>query len=108
MNKAAMLGLILAAAMSVGASSDGVVYGSEQGTAGSLIVEARPLQADVLLDGVPVGTANDLTARPLYVRPGSHVLQFSAPGYIAKALQVKVRAAWGTRVWIDLVPDRRG
>ncbi len=108
MNKAAILGLILAAAMSVGASSDGVVYGSEQGTAGSLIVEARPLQADVLLDGVPVGTANDLTARPLYVRPGSHVLQFSAAGYIPKALQVRVRAAWGTRVWIDLVPDRRG
>lgn len=108
MNKAAMLGLILAAAVSVGASNDGVVYNTEQGTAGSLIVEARPLQADVLLDGVPVGTANDLTARPLYVRAGSHVLQFSAPGYIPKALQVRVRAAWGTRVWIDLVPDRRG
>jgi hypothetical protein len=108
MNKAAMLALVMAAAMSLGASGDGVVYGTEQGTAGSLIVEARPLQAEVLLDGVPVGTAHDLTARPLYVQPGAHVLQFSAPGFIPKALQVSVRSAWGTRVWIDLVPDRRG
>ncbi len=108
MTKGAMLGLIVAAAMSVGASSDAMVYGTEQGTAGSLIVEARPLQAQVLLDGIPVGTAHDLTARPLYVRPGAHILSFSAPGFATVALQVKVRAAWGTRVWIDLVPDRRG
>lgn len=108
MTKGAMLALIVAAAMSVGASGNALVYGSEQGTAGSLIVEARPLQAEVLLDGVPVGTAHDLTARPLYVRPGAHVLSFSAPGFLPTALQVKVRAAWGTRVWVDLVPDRRG
>jgi hypothetical protein len=107
MTKGAMLALVVAAAMSVGASGDAMVYGSEQGTAGSLIVEARPLGAGVLLDGVPVGTAHDLAARPIYVRPGSHVLSFSAPGYVPTALQVSVRAAWGTRVWVDLVPDRR-
>ena len=81
MRKAAMLGLIAAAVLSLGAA-DGVVATSDSATAGSLIIEARPLQSAVRLDGVPIGMAHDLVARPVYVRPGGHVLSVSAPGFL--------------------------
>ncbi len=107
MRKAAMLGLIAAAVLSLGAA-DGVVATSDSATAGTLIIEARPLQSAVRLDGIPIGMAHDLVARPVYVRPGAHVLSVSAPGFLPSTVQVDVRPAWGTRVWVDLVPDRRG
>ena len=107
MRKAAMLGLIAAAGLSLGAAV-GTVSTSDSSNAGTIIIEVRPLQSAVRLDGVPVGTAHDLIARPLYVRPGSHILSVTSPGFIPSTIQVDVRPAWGTRIWVDLVPDRRG
>lgn len=107
MRKAAMLGLIAAAGLSLGAA-DGSVTTGDSASAGSIIIEARPLYSAVRLDGVPVGTAHDLIARPLYVRPGNHVLSVTSPGFIPSTVQLDVRPAWGTRIWVDLVPDRRG
>ena len=107
MRKAAMLGLIAAAGLSLGAA-DGTVSTSDSSNAGTIIIEVRPLQSAVRLDGVPVGTAHDLIARPLYVLPRSHILSVTSPGFIPSTIQLDVRPAWGTRIWVDLVPDRRG
>ena len=107
MKKAAMLGLIAAAALSLGAAG-GSVSSSDSPNAGTLIIEVRPLQAVVRLDGVPIGTAHDVVARPIYVRPGAHLISVTAPGFLPSSIALEVRPAWGTRVWVDLVPDRRG
>jgi len=49
----------------------------------TLIVQALPLEAEVLVDGQRLGTAQDLTAVAIAVTPGSHVLRITAPGYVA-------------------------
>jgi hypothetical protein len=46
-----------------------------------LIVDARPLDAQVFLDGKPLGTARDVMARALPVETGDHVLLIVHPGF---------------------------
>jgi hypothetical protein len=73
---------------------------------GSLYINALPIDAQVLLDGVPIGFANDLEARPVETRPGIHTLTFEAPGYEPTAVLVRVVRDWTTRVRLNMVPAR--
>jgi hypothetical protein len=50
---------------------------------GSLYINALPSDAEVRLDGVPIGQANDLQASLVETHAGVHTLTFQAPGYEA-------------------------
>ena len=83
------------------------VYGySGYSPGGSLYINALPIDAQVLLDGVPIGFANDLEARPVETRPGIHTLTFEAPGYEPTSVLVRVVRDWTTRVRLNMVPAR--
>jgi hypothetical protein len=77
------------------------------GGSSTLTVDALPLEAEVRLDGVPLGTARDLISRSLPMLPGDHVVQVSAAGYLSTVLSVPGIANWASRVDVQLVPDRR-
>ena len=83
------------------------VYGySGYSQGGSLYINALPIDAQVRLDGVPIGFANDLQASPVETRPGIHTLTFEAPGYEPTSVLVRVVRDWTTRVRLNLVPAR--
>src|SRR5262249_33590807 len=69
------------------------------GNSATLTLDVLPLQAEVRLNGVPIGTAHDLVARPVVVMPGQHVLTMSAPGYLAASVSVVGAEDWTTRVF---------
>jgi hypothetical protein len=48
---------------------------------GFVIVDVRPLDAEVFLDGKRLGTARELIAVGLPVEPGQHLLQIVHPGF---------------------------
>jgi len=76
------------------------------GNSSTLTVEALPLEAEVRLDGVPIGSAHDLVSRPVVVVPGRHVVTVAAPGYLPATVTVHGAEDWTTRVWLKLVPNR--
>ena len=47
----------------------------------TLIIDARPLEAQVKVDGRPIGSAGELVAQAISVLPGPHTLEISAPGF---------------------------
>jgi PEGA domain-containing protein len=77
------------------------------GDSATLTVDVRPLNAQVKLDGVSIGTGHDLGARALAMFPGDHVVEVSADGYLTSVVQVPGTSNWATRVQLQLVPDRR-
>jgi len=76
------------------------------GDSSTLTVDVIPLQAEVRLNGAPIGNAHYLTARPIAVVPGHHVLEVLAPGYLTARVDVSATPDWATRIWLQLVPDR--
>ena len=83
------------------------VYGySGFSPGGALYINALPINAEVRLDGVPIGIANDLEASLVDVRPGIHQLSLSAPGYEPATVLVRVVRDWTTRVRLTLIPAR--
>jgi hypothetical protein len=44
-------------------------------------VDARPLQAQILVDGRVVGQAGALVGRLIQVMPGHHTVEVTAPGF---------------------------
>jgi expansin (peptidoglycan-binding protein) len=106
--------LVVAAAAGLApAASAGDMYSSysEYGYAGfspggALYINALPSNAEVRLDGVLVGVANDLQASVVDARPGFHTLTFQAPGYEATIVYVRVVRDWTTRVRLTLIPAR--
>ena len=46
-----------------------------------LVVDVRPLGAQILLDGRPIGTARELMAQAIPVSPGWHTVDFVADGH---------------------------
>ena len=48
----------------------------------TLLIDARPLQAQVLLDGRPIGVAGALAARAITVTAGPHTVEIGAPGFL--------------------------
>jgi hypothetical protein len=75
---------------------------------GSLYINALPPNAEVRLDGVLIGVANDLQASPVEARPGVHTLIFQAPGYEPTAVVARVVRDWTTRVRLTLIPALAG
>jgi hypothetical protein len=51
----------------------------------ALTLEVTPLEAQILLDGHPIGTARQLVAQAVPVSPGWHVVEVGAPGYYSYA-----------------------
>jgi hypothetical protein len=47
----------------------------------ALVVDVRPLDAQILLDGRPIGTARELMAQAIPVSPGWHTVDFVADGH---------------------------
>ena len=47
----------------------------------TLIIDARPMQAQVRVDGRRIGSAGELVAIAISVLPGPHTLEISAPGF---------------------------
>ena len=50
-------------------------------TPGLLVVEAVPLDAEVTLDGKPVGAARERASYALDLAPGQHTIRITAPGH---------------------------
>lgn len=76
------------------------------GNSATLTIDVLPLEAQVLLNGVQIGSAHDLVARPVLVVPGQHIVTVAARGYLPATLTVRGSEDWTTRVWLKLVPDR--
>ena len=72
----------------------------------TITVDAFPLSAEVWLDGVPIGTAQDLLSRAIPVTPGRHVVHVEAPGYVSTIVNVAATPNWASRVFVQLIPDR--
>ena len=108
----ALLIAVVVAGLAPGASAaDMYSSHSEYGYAGfspggALYINALPSNAEVRLDGVMVGVANDLQATPVDARPGMHTLTFQAPGYQPTVVYVRVVRDWTTRVRLTLIPAR--
>ena len=77
------------------------------GDSSTLTVDVVPLFAEVRLDGVNIGTAHDLVARSIPLTPGKHIMVVEAPGYLPATVDVSATVDWTTRVWVQLIPDRK-
>jgi hypothetical protein len=101
-------GLAIAAALWTQAPEASAQGGLVTSVDSSVItVDVLPLAAEVRLNGVYIGTARDLLARPVFVLPGDHQLEFAAPGHITATIRVTGIPDWATRVTMALVPERR-
>jgi hypothetical protein len=85
-----------------GPRSTGYVFGDSA----TLTVAVLPLHAEVRLDGVLLGSAHDLVAKPVAMVPGDHVVQVSAPGYLSSVVTLPSSANWSSHVYLELVPAR--
>jgi hypothetical protein len=71
-----------------------------------LIVDARPLDAQVYLNGRLLGTASDLIARPLRITHGRHTIAVTAPGFSAYTAHFLTDPhGYSTRVGVTLPPQ---
>ncbi len=110
----ALLTIALVAATAAPAPADTFSYAmgrSSYGYAGyspggSLYINAFPMEAQVTLDGAPIGAANDLQASLVDTHAGVHAIGFSAPGYEPTVVYVNVVRDWVTRVRLTLIPAR--
>ncbi len=66
--------------VSVSAEAAGQAYRESRFEA-ALTLEVLPLDAQVLLDGVPIGSGRELVAQAVAVTPGWHTVDVVAPGY---------------------------
>jgi hypothetical protein len=70
--------------VSVSAAAAGEAYRESRFQA-ALTVEVLPLDAQVLLDGRPIGTGRELVAQAIAVAPGWHTVEVAAPGHYSYA-----------------------
>lgn len=75
------------------------------GTGGLLIVEARPADAQVFLDGELLGTAAQLVAHGLPISAGKHVVQIVAPGFKRHSTQFVTDPSFPVRIRVALTPE---
>jgi len=109
-----VLALALAGASSSARAADATnyfmghsVFGySGYSPGGTIDINARPIEAEVRLDGVLLGVANDLQAVPVDAHTGTHTLTVSAPGYESAVVVTYVVQDWTTRVRLSLIPAR--
>ena len=62
-----------------------------------LIVDAVPAEAQIFLDGRPLGSAAELLARALPLGPGRHTVQVLAPGFRPYAAQFVADPSFSSR-----------
>ena len=77
------------------------------GASSTLTIDVVPLYAEVRLDGVSLGTAHELISQAVAVTPGKHVVEIGAPGFFPSTVTVVATVDWATRVWLQLIPERR-
>jgi hypothetical protein len=77
-----------------------------RGDSAIITVDVLPLEAEVRLDGVLLGTARELTAQVVTVLPGPHVVQVSAPDHQPSGVQFSTARAGVNHVQVQLVPAR--
>jgi hypothetical protein len=70
-----------------------------------LIVDALPLEAQVLLDGRPFGSATQLMAHAFPLAPGRHTVGVVAPGFKPYSVQFAADPSFSTRLRIALSPE---
>ncbi|HET7876283.1 MAG TPA: PEGA domain-containing protein [Methylomirabilota bacterium] len=102
-----VVGLIALGLLSGQAQAQRILTYVTPGNSAIITVDVLPLQADIVLDGLRIGSAHDLVARTVPVTPGPHVLQVSAPGFIPAVMNVPGTANWANRIQIQLVPERK-
>ena len=78
---APVLGLALLCALPDMGSTQSAVDVTQGRYETTLIIDARPLQAQVRVDGRPLGSAGELVAMAIAVTPGPHTVEISAPGF---------------------------
>jgi PEGA domain-containing protein len=71
-----------------------------------LIVDARPAEAQVLLDGSPVGTAGELVAHAMPLEPGEHAVEIAASGFRSYVAVFDADPMFPTRIRVVLPPAR--
>jgi len=67
-----------------------------------LIVDAVPAEAQVFLDGRPLGSAAELLARALPLGPVRHIVQVVAPGVLPYAAQFVADPSFSSRFRVAL------
>jgi hypothetical protein len=77
-----------------------------RGDAAIITLDVLPLQAEVRLDGVLLGTASQLTAQVVTISPGRHVVEVSAPGHHPSNTAFYSTRNWVNHVQVQLIPAR--
>jgi len=73
----------------------------------TLVVDVRPLEAEVLVDGRTMGSAGALVAQAISVTPGTHTIEIRAPGHRRYVNQFTTDSRSSiNRFRIVLVPER--
>jgi hypothetical protein len=75
-----------------------------RGDAAIITLDVLPLEAEVRLDGVLLGTARELTAQVVPVVPGNHVVQVSAAGHLSSGVRFSTPRDGVNHVQVQLVP----
>ena len=78
---APLLGLAVLCTLPAMVSAQGAAAVTEGRHETTLIIDARPLEAQVRVDGRPIGSARELVAQAISVLPGPHTLEISAAGF---------------------------
>jgi hypothetical protein len=87
-------------------SSMGQVYRQSRFES-TLIVDVRPLDAQVLLDGHPIGSGRELVAIAVAVEPGWHTVEIVAPGFYSYKSDFAAESHAGTSQFVvTLAPVR--
>jgi hypothetical protein len=74
----------------------------------ALILDVRPLEAQILLDGRPIGTARELVAQALPINLGWHTLEIGAAGFYPHFVRFEAYDAHSSasQFTVTLVPVR--
>jgi hypothetical protein len=76
-------------------------------TEGMLLLDVTPATAHVIVDSAYVGNVEDLRTDGLTLGGGRHWVDFEAPNYDRKTVEVTIRPGEPLRYRFDMTPERR-
>jgi len=76
-------------------------------TTGTLLLDIIPGSASVFVDTAYVGSVSDLQARGLTLSAARHYVDFEAPGYDRKTIEIAIAAGEAVRYRYDMTPTQR-